>query len=59
MHLMVSYLNRYIHNDTHPYVSSKTIRMFMHSGFDIIYNNCAADYDGRKDSGYYVIARKK
>ena len=56
---MVSYLNRYIHNDTHPYVSSKTIRMFMHSGFDIIYNNCAADYDGRKDSGYYVIARKK
>jgi len=30
------------------------------SSFDILFNNCAADYDNRKgEEGYYVIARKK
>ena len=43
----------------HPIRIKKKVLDHFLSGFDIIYNNCAADYDGRNDAGYYVIARKK
>ena len=43
----------------HPIrIKQKVLDHFL-SRFDIIFNNCNADYDGRKDSGYYVIARKR
>ena len=43
----------------HPIrIKRKVLDHFL-SLFDIIFNNCDADYDGRKDSGYYVIARKR
>jgi len=59
--------DRYYSNDQitngdiyHPVRIKKKILDHFLSGFEIIYNNCNADYDGRKgDQGYYVIARKK
>ena len=43
----------------HPVrIKQKVLDHFL-SAFDIIFNNCNADYDGRNDSGYYVIARKR
>jgi SAM-dependent methyltransferase len=43
----------------HPVrIKRKVLDHFL-SGFDILFNNCSAHYDGRKDRGYYVLARKR
>jgi hypothetical protein len=44
----------------HPVRVKKVIFDHFLSGFNILFNNCSASYDGRKDEkGYYVIAVKK
>jgi len=43
----------------HPIrIKRKVLDHFL-SGFHILFNNCSAHYEGRKDRGYYVLARKK
>jgi hypothetical protein len=58
--------DRYYDDDTvvggdhyHPIRIKKSVIDRFLSGFNIIYNNCTAHYDNRKnEKGYYVVARK-
>jgi SAM-dependent methyltransferase len=43
----------------HPVRISRAVLDRFLAGFEIVYNNCNANYAGRKgEQGYYVIARK-
>lgn len=55
------YLNAEITNGDlyHPIRIKRRLLDHFLSGFDVIFNNCHADYEGRKDQGYYVVARKR
>lgn len=47
-------------DEYHPVRVKRQVFDAFLSEFDIIFNNCQADYDGRAgESGYYVIARKR
>lgn len=44
----------------HPVRIKKVVLDHFLSGFEILYNNCHADYDGRPgERGYYVLAIKR